>query len=133
MCRCSPTWPPPTASAVTSNMPASSCTGCSTSSTRPGSREGSTGAAGPPPLPGPLAGYGGGAPAGRSPVAAHDRGMNYIDELARAIRARVDLSILPRSDVDRLFRIYAVLALAKGSQVTARDVHNAWAAWECDR
>ncbi len=59
--------------------------------------------------------------------------MNYIDELARAIRARVDLSILPRSDVDRLFRIYAVLALAKGSQVTASDVPNAWASWECDR
>ena len=59
--------------------------------------------------------------------------MNYIDELAAAIRSRVDPAILPKTDVDRLFRIYAALALAKGAEVTAEDVHNAWAAWECDR
>lgn len=28
-----------------------------------------------------------------------------------------------------LFRIYALLGRAKGEQVTARDVHDAWAAW----
>src|SRR5712692_6717403 len=59
--------------------------------------------------------------------------MNYIDELAVAIRSRVDPAILPKSDVERLFRIYAALALAKGADVTAEDIHNAWAAWECDR
>ena len=59
--------------------------------------------------------------------------LNYIDELATAIRAHVDPAILPRSDVDRLFRIYAALALAKGADVTAEDIHDAWAAWECDR
>ncbi len=59
--------------------------------------------------------------------------MNYIDELAAAIRSKVDPDILPKTDVDRLFRIYAALALAKGAAVTAEDVHNAWAAWECDR
>jgi len=59
--------------------------------------------------------------------------MNYIDKLAAAIRSRVDPAILPKTDVDQLFRIYAALALAKGSEVTAEDVHNAWAAGECDR
>ncbi len=59
--------------------------------------------------------------------------MTYIDEIAQDIRARVDPAILPKSDVDRLFRIYAVLVLAKGPEVTAKDVHDAWAAWECDR
>ena len=59
--------------------------------------------------------------------------MNYIDELAEAIRAKVDPAVLPKSDVPRLFRIYAALALAKGEAVTAKDIHDAWAAWECDR
>ncbi len=59
--------------------------------------------------------------------------MSYIDDIATSIRARVDPAILPKSDVERLFRIYAVLALAKGPEVTAEDVHDAWAAWECDR
>jgi hypothetical protein len=59
--------------------------------------------------------------------------MNYIDELAEAIRAKIDPAILPRSDVPRLFRIYAALTLAKGEAVTANDIHDAWAAWECDR
>lgn len=60
--------------------------------------------------------------------------MNYIDELAEAIRARVDPGYrLPETDTQRLFRMYAVLALVKGTGVTAKDVHDAWAAWECDR
>lgn len=29
--------------------------------------------------------------------------------------------------------MYAVLALVKGTGVTAADVHDAWAAWESDR
>ena len=29
--------------------------------------------------------------------------------------------------------MYAVLALVKGIGVTAKDVHDAWSAWECDR
>ena len=60
--------------------------------------------------------------------------MNYIDDIAQAIRARVDRAYeLPKTDTQRLFRIYAVLALVKGIGVTAKDVHDAWAAWECDR
>jgi hypothetical protein len=60
--------------------------------------------------------------------------MNYIDEIAQAIRARVDPGYqLPKTDIQRLFRMYAVLALVKGIGVTAKDVHDAWSAWECDR
>ena len=55
---------------------------------------------------------------------------NYVDELAQAIRAEVDPAIIPKKgDVAALFRIYALLGRAKGEQVTARDVHDAWAAW----
>lgn len=36
---------------------------------------------------------------------------------------------LPDGDTVALFRIYAVLALAKGADVSAEDVHNAWAVW----
>ncbi|AGL21543.1 putative glutamine amidotransferase, class I [Actinoplanes sp. N902-109] len=32
-----------------------------------------------------------------------------------------------------LFRIYAVLLLARGVEVTSADVHNAWAAWMAGR
>ena len=35
----------------------------------------------------------------------------------------------PEEDTRALFRIYAVLLLAKGADVTAADVHNAWSAW----
>jgi hypothetical protein len=59
--------------------------------------------------------------------------VTYIDEIAQAVRALVDPAILPKTDVERLFRIYAVLVLTKGVEVTVEDVHDAWAAWECDR
>ena len=60
--------------------------------------------------------------------------MNYIDEIAQAIRARVDPGYrLPETEIERLFRMYAVLALVKGIGATAKDVHDAWSAWECDR
>lgn len=55
--------------------------------------------------------------------------MSYITEIAQAIRREVDPSLLPSDDTDSLFNTYAVLALAKGTAVTAEDVHNAWAAW----
>ena len=58
---------------------------------------------------------------------------NYIETIAQDILARIEPAVLPKSDVPRLMRIYAVLALAKGTAVTAKDVHDAWAAWECDR
>lgn len=59
--------------------------------------------------------------------------MNYLTELGEAIRREVDPHVLPAGDTASLFRFYAVLALAKGTAVTAEDVHNAWAAWMSDR
>ena len=53
---------------------------------------------------------------------------SYIQELAKEIRRRVPPRLIP-DDADGLFLIYAALALAKGEEVTGRDVHNAWAAW----
>jgi hypothetical protein len=59
--------------------------------------------------------------------------MSYLDDLGREIRAHVAPELLPSDDVDTLFRLYALLALAKGEAVTAEDVHNAWSAWMQDR
>jgi hypothetical protein len=55
--------------------------------------------------------------------------MSYLDDVATAIRAHVPADVLPSGDLDALFRLYAVLALAKGEAVTGEDIHNAWAAW----
>lgn len=59
--------------------------------------------------------------------------MNYLDKLAARIRSKVPSSSLPEDDTIDLFRIYAVLLLAKGTAVTATDVHNAWVAWMLER
>lgn len=55
--------------------------------------------------------------------------MSYLDNVARAIQQQLDPEQLPAGDTALLFRLYAVLLLAKGTDVTEEDVHNAWAAW----
>lgn len=55
--------------------------------------------------------------------------MSYLDELAVQIEREVSTEMLPGHDTKLLFRLYALLLLAKGTAVTARDVHNAWAIW----
>lgn len=55
--------------------------------------------------------------------------MTYLDELAIEIEERVPRDLLPDGDTRSLFRLYALLALAKGRSVDAMDVHNAWATW----
>jgi hypothetical protein len=55
--------------------------------------------------------------------------VSYIDEVAGAIRRRVPERLIPEGDADALFRIYAVLVLAKGESVEHEDVHDAWSAW----
>lgn len=57
---------------------------------------------------------------------------SYLDELATAIRGHAPSGGSSTRDLDSLFRLYAVLALAKGVEVTAEDVHNAWVAWTQD-
>src|ERR1700752_4307838 len=58
--------------------------------------------------------------------------MTYLDELAQRIRDEVAESDQGETALD-LFRLYAVLALAKGEAVQASDVHNAWVAWMQER
>ncbi|GAA1891093.1 hypothetical protein GCM10009837_11560 [Streptomyces durmitorensis] len=55
--------------------------------------------------------------------------MTYLDPLANLIRSCLPPDAEPPADSGDLFRIYAVLLLAKGEQVTDEDVHNAWSAW----
>lgn len=55
--------------------------------------------------------------------------MNYLAGIAGQIRREVPIERLPDGDLDTLFLMYAVLALAKGRDVTREDVHNAWVAW----
>lgn len=52
-----------------------------------------------------------------------------MDEIASAIRGRIAPALVPDGETGSLFRIYAVLALAKGERVVLEDVHDAWAAW----
>jgi hypothetical protein len=58
--------------------------------------------------------------------------MSYLDELAVRIRDEVPESHRGETDLG-LFRLYAVLALAKGEAVQPGDVHNAWVAWMQER
>jgi hypothetical protein len=59
--------------------------------------------------------------------------MTYLDALAAEIEQRVPRDLLPDEDTGSLFRLYALLALAKGTGVNPTDVHNAWAAWMQER
>jgi hypothetical protein len=58
---------------------------------------------------------------------------NYLDALARMIRAEAPPSRHPDDYDAMLFRLYAVLLVAVGERVTARDVHNAWVAWKLEQ
>ena len=55
--------------------------------------------------------------------------MSYIDEIADAIGRQIPAELIPDGDVAPLFRIYALLVLAKGERVVLEDVHDGWAAW----
>jgi hypothetical protein len=58
---------------------------------------------------------------------------NYLDELAIAIYHEISPEALPDKDTSLLFRLYAVLARAKGEAVTREDVHDAWVVWMLQR
>jgi hypothetical protein len=59
--------------------------------------------------------------------------MTYLDKLASEIERQVPDELLPNEDTASLFRLYALLALAKGQAVSEVDVHNAWVAWMQER
>lgn len=85
---------------------------------------------GPPPAgPGPQGGAGGGftAPAvsmERRPGLSKRLTANYLAEVVDKLGDELD------DCDDELLRIYAVLALTKGEDTTAEDVHDAWSAWK---
>ena len=56
--------------------------------------------------------------------------MNYIDDIAKEIGKEC---VMEGPEYYQLARIYAVLALSKGQDVTRKDVHDAWSAWMADR
>lgn len=55
--------------------------------------------------------------------------MNYLDKIAAEIQRTADPEAIPPDEDLPLYRLYAILLLAKGQDVTAEDVHNAWVAW----
>lgn len=55
--------------------------------------------------------------------------MNYVDEVAEAIRKEAPRESIPDSDTESLFILYALLCLAKGQEVSGEDVHDAWSTW----
>jgi hypothetical protein len=59
--------------------------------------------------------------------------MNYVQEVVAAIRSAVGDEAADEPGSDELFRFYAVLALVKGQDVTAENVHDAWSAWMTGR
>jgi hypothetical protein len=59
--------------------------------------------------------------------------MTYLDDLAVDIERRVPPELLPDDGTESLFRLYALLAFAKGRNVNAVDVHNAWVVWMLER
>lgn len=57
-----------------------------------------------------------------------DRPVTYIDKIAERIAAKASPDCVP--DDMLLYRIYALLALTRGTAVTKRDVHDAWCVWK---
>lgn len=55
--------------------------------------------------------------------------VNYLAVDAARIRAELPEDSSVPDDAEDLFLIYAVLLRAKGVEVQAEDVHDAWSAW----
>ncbi|GAA2011517.1 DUF7701 domain-containing protein [Brevibacterium samyangense] len=55
--------------------------------------------------------------------------LNYIDEIAALIEATLDPEQRPDDDAWALYRLYALLVLVKGVDVSLEDVHDAWSVW----
>jgi len=55
--------------------------------------------------------------------------VNYIDKLAATIESNLTEDDRPGDRDTELYRLYALLALVKGAEVTLADVHNAWSVW----
>lgn len=63
--------------------------------------------------------------------------QTYVDALAARVREATPTDLIPHdasaADVEQLFRLYALLALVRGRDVTAANVHDAWSTWMLGR
>ena len=63
--------------------------------------------------------------------------QTYVDALAARIHQATPSDLIPddaaEDEVQQLFRLYALLALARGREVTAANVHDAWSVWMLSR
>jgi hypothetical protein len=59
--------------------------------------------------------------------------MTYLDEIGSEIERELSPDQIPSDGAAQLFRLYALLALVKGREVDAGDVHDAWAVWTQER
>ena len=58
--------------------------------------------------------------------------MNYIDQIALKIYGLVGGGVTPDPVEMRLYRIYALLALVRGDETSAEDVHDGWSVWRAE-
>lgn len=63
--------------------------------------------------------------------------QTYVDALAVRIQNATPSDLIPDDaagdQVQQLFRLYALLALTRGREVTAANVHDAWSVWMLGR
>lgn len=67
----------------------------------------------------------------KEPVKGKER-VNYLDKIAAEIQRIADPESVPPDEDISLYRLYALLLLTKGTDVTLDDVHNAWVVWASD-
>lgn len=58
--------------------------------------------------------------------------MTYVQQLADRIEDALRPGERPKSHAPELYRLYALLGLVKGEQVSLEDVHDAWSVWMLD-
>lgn len=59
--------------------------------------------------------------------------MNYIESVAVAIERAIPEGNRPTVAARSLYRLYALLALTRGSATTLENVHDAWSVWITER
>jgi hypothetical protein len=55
--------------------------------------------------------------------------LNYLDRVATLVQRELGSMLPPGNDGQRLARIYALLVLVKGPNISVEDVHDAWSTW----
>jgi len=55
--------------------------------------------------------------------------MNYIDQIASAVRDELNPEDRPAEHSKALYELYALLVLIHGHETSLADVHDAWSVW----